>query len=98
MYDDTCLKVMGLHERCSLSPEDVSAIASLDSAHTAGRGREAHEAAAVWVQAVDFDWGMPCRTEYGVPCRTVGLGCACRTQHGRPCRLAVELDDVDAMQ
>jgi len=36
MYDDTCLKVMGLHERSSLSPEDVSVIASLDSAHTAG--------------------------------------------------------------
>lgn len=37
MYDDTCLKVMGLHERSSLSPEDVSVIASLDSAHNAGR-------------------------------------------------------------
>uniref|UniRef100_A0A383VV95 Uncharacterized protein n=1 Tax=Tetradesmus obliquus TaxID=3088 RepID=A0A383VV95_TETOB len=36
MYDDTCLKVMGLHERSSLSPEDVSVIASLDSAHNAG--------------------------------------------------------------
>jgi hypothetical protein len=36
MYDDTCLKVMGLHERSSLSPEDVSVIASLDSAHSAG--------------------------------------------------------------
>jgi hypothetical protein len=36
MYDDTTLKVMGLHERSSLSPEDVSVIASLDSAHNAG--------------------------------------------------------------
>lgn len=36
MYDDTTLKVMCLHERSSLSPEDVSVIASLDSAHDAG--------------------------------------------------------------
>lgn len=36
MYDDTVLKVMSMHERKSLSPEDVSVIASLDSAHDAG--------------------------------------------------------------
>lgn len=35
MYDDTVLKVMGIHERNSLAPDDVSAIASMDSAHTA---------------------------------------------------------------
>jgi hypothetical protein len=36
MYDDTVLKVMAIHERKSLAPEDVSVIASLDSAHDAG--------------------------------------------------------------
>lgn len=33
MYDDTVLKVMAIHERKSLAPEDVSVIASLDTAH-----------------------------------------------------------------
>lgn len=35
MYDDTTLKVMGIHERNSLAPDDVSAVASMDSAHMA---------------------------------------------------------------
>eukprot|EP00882_Tetradesmus_deserticola_P000474 GHRQ01000520.1.p1 GENE.GHRQ01000520.1~~GHRQ01000520.1.p1 ORF type:complete len:371 (+),score=163.02 GHRQ01000520.1:352-1464(+) len=36
MYDDTCLKVMALAERSSLSPDDVAGLASLDSTHRAG--------------------------------------------------------------
>jgi hypothetical protein len=35
MYDDTTLKVMGIHERTSLAPDDVSAVASMDTAHMA---------------------------------------------------------------
>lgn len=35
MYDDTVLKVMRIHERNSLAPDDVSAVASMDSAHMA---------------------------------------------------------------
>jgi hypothetical protein len=35
MYDDTVLKVMRIHERNSLAPDDISGIASLDSAHSA---------------------------------------------------------------
>jgi len=35
MYDDTTLKVMGIHERNSLAPDDVSAVVSMDSAHLA---------------------------------------------------------------
>jgi hypothetical protein len=35
MYDDTTLKVMGIHERNSLAPDDVSAVASMDTAHMA---------------------------------------------------------------
>lgn len=34
LYDDTVLRVMGIHERGQLTPEDVSCIASVDSAHS----------------------------------------------------------------
>lgn len=34
MFDDTALKVMGIHERNSLAPDDVSSLASLDTAHS----------------------------------------------------------------
>jgi hypothetical protein len=33
LYDDTVLRVMGIHERGQLTPEDVTCIASLDAAH-----------------------------------------------------------------
>ena len=34
LYDDTCLRVMGIHERGQLAPSDVACIASIDTAHT----------------------------------------------------------------
>lgn len=33
MYDDTVLKIMGIHERNSLAPDDLAPVASVDSAH-----------------------------------------------------------------
>jgi hypothetical protein len=34
LYDDTVLRVMGIHERGQLAPSDVACIASIDTAHT----------------------------------------------------------------
>ncbi|KAI8476496.1 MAG: hypothetical protein J3K34DRAFT_401522 [Monoraphidium minutum] len=35
LYDETALRVIGIHERNSLAPDDLTPIASLDSAHAA---------------------------------------------------------------